>query len=117
MLELLDATTDLVEGREELARHAREGIAHRRLPRVDVISRAPSGRATCRHCREPIAKDTWRIALVFYEDGRFSPSGYIHLTCAPPYLEATDIVDRLRQFSPERTDEEWGEIGRVLGTA
>jgi hypothetical protein len=32
-------------------------------------------------------------------------------------LETTDIVDRLRQFSPERTDEEWSEIRRVLGTA
>jgi hypothetical protein len=117
MLELLESTTDVVEGRGALEHHAREGIAHRRLPRVDVVSRAPSGRATCRHCREPIAKDTWRIALVFYEDGRFAPSGYMHLTCARPYLETTDIVERLRQFSPELTDEEWGEIRRLLATA
>ncbi|HVW05742.1 MAG TPA: PARP-type zinc finger-containing protein, partial [Vicinamibacterales bacterium] len=44
VLELLESTPDVVEGREVLEHHAREGIAHRRLPRVDVISRAPSGR-------------------------------------------------------------------------
>jgi hypothetical protein len=32
-------------------------------------------------------------------------------------LETTDIVERLRQFSPELTDEEWGEIRRLLETA
>jgi hypothetical protein len=90
-----------VPEQERLEREAQAGIAHRRLPRVRAASRAPSGRATCRACRQPIAKGAWRIALAYYEDGRFVPSGFIHVRCAAPYLETTEIIDRLRHFSPD----------------
>jgi len=115
ILAFLAATTDAIEGRDTLQRHADAGIAHRRLPRVDAISRAPSGRATCRHCRVAIEKGLWRVALVYYEDGRFAPSGYIHLTCAKDYLETADLLDRLRHFSPDLGDADAAEIGAVLG--
>ena len=73
---------------------------HRRLPRVGTASRAPSGRATCRACRATIEKGAWRIALVYYEDGRFSPSGFIHAKCTTAYIETTDVLQRLSHFSP-----------------
>ncbi len=85
--------------RDLLEREARLGIAHRRLARVDAASRAPSGRASCRACRSPIEKGTWRIGLVYYEDGRFVPSGFIHPGCAREYLETVDILPRVRHFS------------------
>ena len=70
-LETLEGRSEPLEGQERLASEARQGIAHRRLPRIDGAGRAPTGRAQCRSCRAPIDKGAWRIALVFYEEGRF----------------------------------------------
>jgi hypothetical protein len=99
ILDLLTAGGE-IEDCERLAREARLGIDRRRVPRVRTAERAATGRATCRACREPIAKGEWRISLVYYEDGRFAPSGFIHARCAAAYLETTDIAERLAHFSP-----------------
>ncbi len=89
---------------------ARNGLEHRRVPRVDGAQRSPSGRSHCRHCREPIQKDTWRIKLVYYEEGRFEPSGCVHLKCVPQYFETTAILDRVAHFAPDLTEEDLAEI-------
>jgi hypothetical protein len=114
-LDTLPATTETIEGRAELEREAALGIAHRRLARATAVARAPSGRAVCRHCKAMIEKDAWRIALMYYEDGRFSGSGFIHIGCARDYLETTDVMGRLRHFSPGLTDGDFAEIGAMLG--
>ena len=98
------ATTETVPNRDDLLREARLGVEHHRLPRLSTAERASSGRAACRSCREPIAKDTWRISLVFYEDGRFTPAGFVHIACAPAYFETPDILARVKHFSPALTD-------------
>jgi hypothetical protein len=100
--------------RARLEREAHLGIAHRRVPRIRAASRAPSGRATCRACRQTIDKGGWRLALQYYEDGRFVPSGFIHVGCARPYLETTDIIDRVRHFSPDLSETDIAEIGAEL---
>jgi len=102
-LETLAATAAAIPDVDPLTQHAQLGVTHRRLPRVSTAGRASSGRATCRACKEAIAKDTWRIALVFYDDGRFVPSGFIHAGCTGPYIETTDIMDRVTHFSPDLT--------------
>ena len=76
--------------------------------------RAPSGRAQCRSCREAIEKGAWRIPLVFYEEGQFAPSGSIHLSCARAYLETTDVLPRLRRFSPGLSEADLQEIQAEL---
>ena len=86
----------------------------RRLPRVDGAERAPTGRAQCRHCREAIAKDAWRIGLVFWEEGRFNAAGYVHVRCAPAYFETSDVLPRVRRFAPALTDEDARQIEREL---
>jgi ribosomal protein L37AE/L43A len=98
-LETLATAPDDIGERRELEREARLGASHRRLPRVRRAERAPSARAACRSCHQPIPKNAWRIALSYYEDGRFTPSGFIHLPCAAEYLGTIDIVGRLRHFS------------------
>jgi len=103
-LEALGTTTLEIDQRDTLAREAQLGVTHRRAPRVHTASLAPTGRATCRACKAVIDKDTWRIALVFFEDGRFNPSGYIHAACAAGYIGTTDLLPRIRHFSPELTD-------------
>lgn len=75
------------------------GIAHSRVPRIDGAGRAPTGRARCRSCRELIEKDSWRIGLVFFEEQRFEPSGFIHASCAEAYFGTRDVLERLRHFN------------------
>lgn len=111
-LEALPSLPETLEHADTLRVEAELGVAHRRVPRVDRAERASSGRAKCRACHEAIAKGGWRIALVFWEEGRFVPSGFIHARCVAGYLETTGILPRLRHFSPTLTDDELGEIER-----
>ena len=97
-LEVADAAGNAAS---ELTAAARFGIDHRRVPRIHGAERAPTGRARCRSCKELIAKDEWRIALVFFEDFRFEPGGFVHAGCAQPYFETIEIVERIRHFSLE----------------
>ena len=114
LLETLEATDNEIEHANQLRDIARSGLEHRRLPRADGAGRSPTGRARCRQCREFIEKDTWRIGLVYYDEGRLNPSGYIHLSCAEEYLGTTDIVARLRHFAPTLSDDDVAEIRAAL---
>lgn len=106
--------TPIIDDRDGLVTEAQRGITHHRLPRVSAASLAPTGRATCRACKTPIAKDTWRLALVYYEDGRFAPSGFLHAACTSAYLETTDIMTRVRHFSPDLSDADLDAVAAAL---
>jgi hypothetical protein len=95
----------------EKAAHA--SSAQRRLPRIDGAERAPSGQAKCRHCKQRIEKGSWRIRLVFFEEGRFAPSGYIHLECRKDYFEGHDVLAPMLHFSPDLADDERAELTRA----
>lgn len=101
-----DVSDDDLAIARELQPAAEFGIEHRRLPRIDQVGRAPTGRARCRSCRELIEKDSWRIGLVFFEEYRFQPSGFIHAACAKEYFGTTEMLDRVSYFNPELTPEE-----------
>ena len=117
LLEALGTTEAQVERRDWLAEQARLGIEHRRLPRVDGADRAPTGRATCRSCKEPIPKARWRIRLVFFEDGRFTPSGFIHAACAKEYLGTAEVLERLVHFGAALAPEDRVELQGALAAA
>jgi len=97
MLEAL-ASAPQAPDREALERAANVSRAQARLSRIDGAEHA-KGNATCRSCREPIPRGEWRIRLVFYEEGQFSPSGFIHLRCRREYFETEDILEQLLHFS------------------
>jgi hypothetical protein len=99
---------------DSLAAAARFGIEHRRVPRLHGAERAASGRAHCRNCRELIDKGEWRLPLVFFEDYRFSPGGYIHPRCAREYFGTTELLDRIRHFAPQLGEAELAEVGASL---
>ncbi len=111
-----DVSSDDFAVAEELRSTAAFGVEHRRVPRIDKVSRAPTGRARCRSCREMIEKDSWRIGLVFFEEYRFQPSGFIHAACAGEYFETTDVLDRIRYFNPDLESEELGEVAAGIGS-
>jgi hypothetical protein len=109
-LQALGETLENVPHRESLERAAHAGLAHRRLPRIDGAERSPSGQAMCRSCRQPIARGSWRIRLVFYEEGRFSPGGFVHFECRRAYFETDDILEQVLYFSPALSDSEREEL-------
>jgi hypothetical protein len=113
-LEALAARQEPLDGSDRLKSEATLGLAHRRLPRIDGAERAPSGRAACRSCREPIPKNAWRIRLVFHEDGRFVPAGYVHARCARAYFETTDVLARVQRFAPDLRAEDVEGIQREI---
>ncbi|NOT29188.1 MAG: hypothetical protein HOP15_01930 [Planctomycetes bacterium] len=100
-LELAPEQLESASDRESLRFTAGRSLAHRRLPRIDGAERAPSSQAKCRHCRQPIARGTWRIRLVYFEEGRFSPGGCVHLACRKAYFEADDVWARVLHFSQD----------------
>lgn len=92
---------------------AKQSAAYRRLPRIDGAERAPSGQAKCRCCRQPIARGTWRIRIVYFEEGRFTPGGFVHLDCRATHFEGHPILAPLLHFSPDLNDESRAELTRL----
>lgn len=116
VLEALAGKVEGVPDRENLERAAQGSAAHRRVPRIDGAERSPSGQARCRSCHEPIARGTWRIRIAFYEEGRFSPGGYLHLTCRKAYFETEDVLDPVLHFSPALGEADREELTREFDT-
>ena len=114
MLEALAAISTEVPGREDLERAARANLAHRRLARIDGAERSPGAQAMCRGCRERIPRGAWRIRLVFFEEGRFSPAGYVHLACHPAYFEGHAVLEPMLHFSGALTDADRDELRNLL---
>jgi hypothetical protein len=115
ILQALTETSQNLPDPEGLERAARGSLAQRRLPRIDGAERAPSGQARCRSCRQQIERGKWRIRLVFYEEGRFAPGGFVHLDCRQAYFETGDLRDQVLHFSPALSDEEREELRRACG--
>ena len=113
MLEALAAAPPDMADREALERAANTSKAQPRLPRIDGAERA-KGNATCRHCREPIPRGEWRIRLVFYDEGQFSPSGFIHVKCRGEYFATADILEQLLFFSHALDDAARDELRAAL---
>ncbi len=114
LLPVLEASTDALAERAWLDETARFGIEHRRLPRLVRAERASSGRAHCRSCRELIAKGDWRFALQMFEEGRATPIGTIHATCAEAYFGTADVAARAQRLTPDLSDAELGELKKAL---
>jgi hypothetical protein len=114
MLEALEQSRASAPDADALERAARGNAAQRRLQRIDGAERSPSGQAKCRQCHQPIAKGEWRIRLVFYEEGRFSPSGFVHLGCRKEYFETGDVLAPLLHFSPDLGAEDGADLRRAV---
>lgn len=116
LLQALGEAPGQVPEREALERAARSSLAHRRIPRIDGAERSPSGQARCRSCRETIERGSWRVRLVFYEGGRFTPGGYLHLGCRDAYFETHQVMEQILHFSPDLSDEQREELRRAAAS-
>ena len=115
LLQGLAESTDGVAQRDRLEQAAGKQLTHRRLPRISGAERAPSSQAKCRSCREQIERGSWRIRLVFYEEGQFAPGGFTHLECRRNYFETDDIAGPLLHFSAGLSDAERQELQAACG--
>ena len=109
---LAEGATDVADA-AGLERVARASAAQRRLSRIDGAERAASGQAKCRECKQRIERGSWRIRLVFFEEGRFMPSGFVHLDCRKDYFEGNDVLAPLLHFSPDLGDDDRAELEAV----
>ncbi len=114
LLPVLEQQVEPLPEREWLESTARLGVEHHRLPRMTRVERASSGRATCRSCRELIGKGEWRFVLQLFEEGRPSPMGTIHVSCAHAYFGTTDVVARARRLTPDLTEADLADLERAL---
>ncbi len=114
LLQILGDTVVGLPDREGLERAARRTLSQRRLPRIDGGERAPTSQAKCRSCHQPIERGTWRIRLVFFQDGRFDPGGFMHVACRQAYFETDDIRDQVLHFSSNLGDGDREELKQAL---
>ena len=117
---ILDAMAEVnpeLKDREELERVGRRGLEHTRLPRIDGAERSRSGQARCRCCHELIPRDSWRIRILFFEEGRFSPGGHLHLACRKEYFETGEVLDQVLHFSPGLSEEDRADLVRSAAEA
>jgi len=117
LLEALPDAPDILSDRDVLEHSAQATLAHRRLRRVDGAERARSGQAKCRSCGARIEREEWRIRLTFYEEGRFSPGGFLHVNCHRAYFEGNDALDRVLHFSPDLDEQGREELTRAYQRA
>lgn len=111
---LLETLDDDVDEADSLRAAAEYTLAHPRLDRLTGAERAPTGRARCRHCRELIAKEDWRLPIGFFEEFRFQPGGFVHARCAAAYFETDEFGDRLVHFSPALTPDDVDELQALI---
>lgn len=109
LLETLTAPAD-VPDRDLLESIARRSLLHHRLPRIDGAEQSPTSQAKCRHCREPIERGTWRIRLLFYEEGMFSAGGFVHMNCRAEYFETPDVQDHILHFSADLSPDQLEQL-------
>jgi len=103
------------ELRDRLEAAAKGSLLQPRLPRIDGAELAPGSQASCRQCREKIEKGSWRVRLVFHEEGVFSPAGYIHLGCRKAYFETDEILEQVLHFSPALGEEARAALAAAFG--
>ena len=106
-LEDADLTSPM---RTELDAACTLSLHSHRACRLGEPQRASSGRARCRHCQEPIAKDDWRLPLLFFEEGVFNSSGFIHVRCATGYTDDGDMAPLIAHFARDLTAQERDEV-------
>jgi hypothetical protein len=110
LLPVLVQTAEAVPDRATLEALAEAGVANPRLCRILRAERASSGRAKCRHCREPIAQGAWRLSLQIFEEGRFTPIGTIHASCGVGYFGAEPPLERMKLPGAALTEAELAEV-------
>jgi hypothetical protein len=117
LLEALDQTAETVADQESVRQAVLSSVTYPHIPRIDGAEKSPSGQAKCRSCHEPIERGSWRIRIVFYEEGRFAPGGYLHLGCRSAYFGTAEVLEPVLRFSPALNEAERVELSGAFESA
>ncbi len=106
-----------VPGRDVLEVKMAEADA-KKPPPFPYADRAPTGRARCQGCGEPVAKGALRVAVERdIERGMTvtKGAGYLHPACAAAYVEAqggthADLTEGLRKNTRDLSDADLDEL-------
>lgn len=102
----------------ELERIIADGIENPKLSAVQRAEHAPTGRATCQHCRKKIDKGALRVAVEREgEPGSMATVSYIHAACAAAHLGRSGLFAKLCRTSPALGEADRTELGRLVETA
>lgn len=103
--------------REVIEKAMADGIENPQLLMIKRVDRAPTGRATCQHCREKIEKGTLRVAIEREtEAAAMNTVSFVHARCIREHVGNIGLVDKLRRTSPELSTEEFDELTTVVGS-
>lgn len=69
-----------IANRAELEASLGGATAAARAARLKAVERAPTGRASCQHCRVAIEQDTLRVAVWLHEMP-MAGTGFVHVAC------------------------------------
>ena len=116
LTEALNAGLYTESDRNELVEIAETVLPHRRLQRLGKAEMASSGRARCRSCRELIEKDAWRLPLIFFEDGNYASSGFIHASCVQAYCETDNVLATVSHFARDLDNADLDKLVEVIST-
>lgn len=92
--EALQAYVGDVPNRDELEQAMKDAIAkgHAKPGGMPYADRAPTGRAKCMQCGQPIEKDALRVAVereLTVGGNVQTGAGYLHPACVPAHIEAS----------------------------
>jgi poly [ADP-ribose] polymerase len=78
---------------------------------------APTGRAKCIVCHQPIEKGSLRVVVERAADGGAymgKSAAYLHPKCAAQSIEGGDVFERIRRNSPALEEEELAELRAAI---
>jgi hypothetical protein len=107
MQEVLAAYSGEVANRAEVEAAMKSALSE--LKNTPSAEWAPTGRSRCLACREPIDKDTLRIAVEREVEVGGVPRpgvGYVHPRCAREFVKDDALAEKLKQNSTSLKPEE-----------
>jgi hypothetical protein len=111
----LRSTAVELPDREAIERALKDGVENPKLVMIKHADRAPTGRATCQHCREKIEKGTLRVAIERETEATaMNAVSFVHARCVREYVGATGLVDKLRRTSPELSKDDLEELTQTI---
>ena len=111
LIEALDELEYPQDDADQLRGWAHNAIQHHRLQRLGSLQQSPSGRARCRSCKALIELGVWRIPLLFFEEGSYNASGFIHVSCVVEYCETGNVVPTIERFALNLDE---GQLAQIM---
>lgn len=93
----------------------RQSLANPKLRSVKRGERSPSGRASCQHCHEKIAKGELRVVVEREGDtASMAMTSFVHARCAAGHLGRDGLVAKLRRAKSELLPSDLAELESLI---